>query len=56
MVHLCLTRGVIISDNMAYDRVVLITDWPNSYVNIKRAVFAQHQQTPGGHAEGRCMR
>ena len=56
MVHLYLVRGVIISDNMAYDRVVLITDWPNSYVNIKRAMFAQHQQTPGGHEEAHCLR
>ena len=56
MMRLYLTRGVIISDNMAYDRVVLITGWPNSYANIRRAVFAQHQQTPSGHAEVRCMR
>ena len=54
--HLYLVRGVIISDNMAYDRVVLITDWPSSCVNIKRAMFAQHQPAPGGHAEVRCLR
>ena len=42
MMRLYLTRGVIISYNMAYDRVALITGWPNSYVNIRRGMFANN--------------
>ena len=47
MMHLYLVRGVIVSDNITYDRVVVIIGRRNSYVNSTRALFAQREQAVG---------